>query len=251
MPSNCFLIPIYNHDDTITATVRTLSEYQLPVIIVDDGSDERTRQVLQQLQQDEPLVQLLTLDKNIGKGGAVMAGMRHAVEQGYTHALQVDADGQHDLADIPALWALSAANPEALISGLPLYDDSIPRSRLIGRYITHVWVWIETLSFSVKDSMCGFRVYPLANCIELIDTSRLGKRMDFDTEIMVRLYWRDISVLFLPTRVIYPQGGRSHFKLLQDNWLISKMHTRLFFGMLWRLPGLLSFKWRRAHATGS
>src|SRR5690606_17949432 len=83
-------------------------------------------------------------------------------ERGFSHALQIDADGQHDAADIPALLALAKANPEALVSGWPQYGDDMPRSRRYGRWITHFWVWIETLSLAIKDSMCGFRVYPLA-----------------------------------------------------------------------------------------
>ena len=93
--------------------------------------------------------------------------------------------------------------------------------------------------------MCGFRVYPLAPVVQLIDQVRLGERMDFDTEILVRLYWRQVPMRWYPVRVIYPAGGLSNFRLWQDNWLISKMHTRLFFGMLLRLPVLL---WRKVRS---
>lgn len=242
---NCFVIPIYNHHETIAATVAALAVYQLAIIIVDDGSDQPTRDVLAELAQQNPLVEVITLAQNGGKGSAVTAGLRRALVRGFSHALQIDADGQHDTGDIPAFWQLSAQYPAALISGQPLYDDSMPRSRRIGRKITHFWVHIETLSLDIKDSMLGLRVYPLAATVALLDSVRLGQRMDFDIEIMVRLYWRAVPVLFIPSRVIYPQGGRSHFNLLHDNWLISKMHTRLFFGMLWRSPLLLWRKWTR------
>jgi glycosyltransferase involved in cell wall biosynthesis len=244
--SDCFLIPIYNHHETIQQTVSDLMQFQLPVLIVDDGSDDQTKAALASVVQQYPEVILLTLPENSGKGGAVMAGMLHAYQLGFSHALQVDADGQHNLSDIPALLATSARHPDALISGQPVYDDSIPVSRKIGRYITHFWVWVETLSFDVKDTMCGFRVYPLHSCVDLIQTTRLGQRMDFDIEIMVRLYWRGVNILFVPTKVIYPPGGRSHFHALKDNWLISKMHSRLFFGMLRRLPQLCLRQWRSA-----
>ena len=243
---NCFVIPIYNHHETIAATVAALLPYQLPLIIVDDGSDMATKQVLAQLAQQHSLIQLLTLADNGGKGAAVSAGLRHALAAGLSHALQIDADGQHDIQDIPAFWQLSAQQPLALISGAPLYDDSMPRSRRIGRHITHFWVHIETLSRDIKDSMLGLRVYPLATTVALLDRVKLGQRMDFDIEIMVRLYWQGVPVQFIPTKVVYPQGGRSHFNLLRDNWLISKMHTRLFFGMLWRAPVLLWRKWSQA-----
>lgn len=244
--SDCFLIPIYNHPETIYKTVTDLMQFHLPVVIVDDGSDHQTKAVLATVVQNYPAVILLTLPENSGKGGAVVAGMLHAYQLGFSHALQVDADGQHNLTDIPALLAKSAQHPDALISGQPVYDDSIPTSRKIGRYITHFWVWVETLSFTVKDTMCGFRVYPLHPCVHLIQTTGLGKRMDFDIEIMVRLFWSGVDILFIPTKVIYPQGGRSHFHALKDNWLISKMHTRLFFGMLKRFPQLCWRHWRSA-----
>lgn len=242
----CFVIPVYNHPDTIAATVRSLLQFELPIIVVDDGSDSSTKTELAALAAQIPAMELLTLPDNLGKGGAVMAGLSRAFERGFSHALQVDADGQHNLADIPLLWQSSAAQPLALVSGAPVYDDSIPTGRKIGRYITHFWVWVETLSFSVKDTMCGFRVYPLASCMQLFASKKPGLRMDFDIEVMVRLYWQQVPIKFVPTKVIYPEGGRSHFMVLRDNWLISKMHSRLFFGMLKRLPLLL---WRKCRKT--
>jgi hypothetical protein len=179
---------------------------------------------------------------NGGKGAAVMSGMDAAFADGLTHALQVDADGQHSLADIPGFLDASRADPEALICGVPAYDASVPKGRLYGRYATHVWVWIETLSFAIRDSMCGFRVYPLAPAHRLINEARLGTRMDFDIEVLVRLFWRGVRIINRPTRVIYPEGGISHFRLWRDNLRISWMHTRLVFGMLVRLPVLLARK---------
>lgn len=164
-----------------------------------------------------------------------MTGLRRAHELGFSHALQVDADGQHDLTDLPALLAEARQHPAALVSGRPLYDDSVPKGRLYGRYITHVWVWIETLSFAIKDSMCGFRVYPLASTCALLERVALGRRMDFDTEVMVRLHWAGVPMRFVPTRVIYPVDGRSHFRLFRDNLDISWMHTRLVCRLLWDL----------------
>lgn len=242
----CFVIPVYNHPDTIAATVRSLLQFELPIIVVDDGSDAPTKAQLAALATQVPAMELLTLPQNLGKGGAVMAGLNRAYARGFSHALQVDADGQHNLADIPLLWQKALEQPLALVSGAPVYDDSIPTGRKIGRYITHFWVWVETLSFSVKDTMCGFRVYPLASCMQLFASKKPGLRMDFDIEVMVRLYWQQVPVVFVPTKVIYPEGGRSHFRVLRDNWLISKMHSRLFFGMLKRLPWLL---WRKCRKT--
>ncbi|WP_338564769.1 glycosyltransferase [Erwinia sp. E_sp_W01_6] len=241
----CVVIPCYNHGAMMASVLSRLSPLGLPVIIVDDGSDEITRAQLAPLLTEQ--ITLIRLSENQGKGAAVMRGLQAATAAGFSHALQVDADGQHQIEDSPKLLAEARLHPECLISGQPLYDDSIPKSRLYGRYITHFWVWIETLSLSIKDSMCGFRVYPLAPVQAL--RHPIGQRMDFDTEIMVRLYWRGTPSRFIPTRVTYPLDGLSHFDALHDNLRISWMHTRLFFGMLPRIPSLLK-KRRDRHWAG-
>lgn len=241
----CVLIPCYNHGAILASVLARLAPFNLPVIVVDDGSDARTKQHIAAL--DAPQLRVLTLPHNQGKGAAVIAGLRAAAAAGFSHALQLDADGQHQVEDTPRMLAEAERYPHCLISGQPQYDASIPKSRLYGRYITHFWVWVETLSFSLKDSMCGFRVYPLAASLELCDRRAIGQRMDFDTEIMVRLYWQGTPSRFIRTRVTYPPSGVSHFDALHDNLRISWMHTRLFFGMLPLIPQLLSRRRQQAH----
>lgn len=237
--SPCLIIPCYNHGPMMAGVLDKLRSLGLPCIVVDDGSEAQTADELKRLAQITPWMSLTRLSPNQGKGAAVMAALRLAAEKGFTHAMQVDADGQHQLSDVPLMLEEARKHPDCLISGQPVYDESVPKSRLYGRYVTHFWVWVETLSFSLKDSMCGFRVYPLQACLSLIDKQPLGLRMDFDTEIMVRLYWQGTRSRFLPTRVTYPKDGVSHFDAMKDNIKISWMHTRLFFGMLPRIPFLL------------
>jgi len=218
----------------------------LPVVIVDDGSDDATRAVLKAIAQNESTVQLIRLPRNGGKGRALTAGLIAARDAGYSHALQIDADGQHNAGDVPLFLAEGRANPRALICGQPIFDESVPRARLYGRYVTHVCVWLETLSFTLRDSMCGYRLYPIEETCAEIDRAPLPARMDFDTEVAVRLMWRGVQVRNLPTRVIYPENGLSHFRMLHDNLRISAMHTRLLLGMLPRAPMLLWRKRRRS-----
>lgn len=239
----CAVIPVYNHGGTVGAVAAKLRAQGLPVLLVDDGSETATAAQLDALAGQEG-IQLLRLPHNQGKGAAVIAGMRRAAEQGYTHGLQIDADGQHDALDASRFVAAAEAAPTALICGCPVYDESVPRARLYGRYATHIWVWINTLSFAVRDSMCGFRIYPLATTLPQLAHASMGRRMDFDTEIAVRLVWAGVPVVNQPTRVHYPVGGISHFRVWRDNVLISAMHTRLFFGMLLRSPILLARKLR-------
>ena len=244
MHNPCAVIPVYNHETAVPAVIDALLAAGLPCVLVDDASSPACAAVLEHLAQGDNIF-LIRLAVNQGKGGAVMAGLREASRLGFTHALQVDADGQHDLRDVATFMQVSQQNPEALICGYPQYDASVPKGRLYARYLTHVWVWINSLSLQIPDSMCGFRVYPLAPSLALINSVKLGKRMDFDPEILVRLAWRNQPMRWLPTKVHYPLDGLSHFRLFHDNALISGMHTKLFFGMLLRLPSIL---WRRCKA---
>ncbi|MES2821714.1 MAG: glycosyltransferase family 2 protein [Pseudomonadota bacterium] len=239
----CAVIPVYNHERPLPAVVAALRAAGLPCVLVDDASGPACAAVLQQ-QASAEQVYLVRLAQNQGKGGAVMAGLREAGRLGFSHALQVDADGQHSLDDLPVFLAQARQAPGTLVCGYPQYDTSVPKGRLYARYLTHVWVWINTLSLAIRDSMCGFRIYPLPPTLALIDAVRIGRRMDFDTEILVRLHWRGQPMHWLPIQVQYPADGLSHFRLWQDNLLISAMHTRLFFGMLLRAPALLWRRWR-------
>ena len=235
----CAVIPYYEHPTTLAGTVAVLRRHGLTCFIVDDGSGSAAHAIASQLAAHDPAVRLITHGSNRGKGAAVLSGGRAAAAAGFTHALQVDADGQHDLGDVPEFLAQAGSHPQALILGTPRFDASMPRSRLYGRYLTHLWVWVNTLSLDVADSMCGYRVYPLASLFEVADSERLGRRMEFDTEIVVRLHWRGVPMIGLPTLVTYPPDGVSHFDLWHDNLRISAMHARLFFGMLLRAPGML------------
>lgn len=237
------LIPVYNHQDAITSTLENVLAYDIPIVLVDDGSNDECKNVLIALsQQYAEKVHLAHLSINSGKGAAVKKGFNVAFQLGYSHALQIDADGQHDCASIPMFLAKSAKCQQAIINGYPEYDHSVPAMRYYARYLTHVWVWINTLSLTIKDSMCGFRVYPLALITELVNSEKCGDRMSFDTEILVRWLWRDLPIINLATKVHYPENGVSHFQVWRDNALISWMHTRLFFGMLKRLPTLIARK---------
>ncbi len=238
------LIPCYDHGETIPALLDALESVGLPVLIIDDGSGPETARLLSE-ERHRDGIEILTLPKNNGKGAAVMAGFRRAAERGFSHGIQVDADGQHDLEALPELLRLSQKYPTDLISGKPRYDESIPKARHYGRYITHIWVWIETLSLHITDSMCGFRAYPLPETLATIERKAPGQRMDFDTEIMVHIYWAGCGVRFLDVGVIYPENGISHFDVRRDNVRISLMHTRLFFGMLPRIPKLLIRNFQR------
>jgi glycosyltransferase involved in cell wall biosynthesis len=236
------VIPVYNHGKAAGAVVEKLSQLGLPIIVVDDGSDSETKSYLEQIHSTFPLTVPVVLKKNSGKGGAVLAGLKKAEELGLSHVLQIDADGQHDTGQARFFLEESAARPEAAVCSYPVYDDSVPSSRKNGRKISNTWAKIVTLSPAIVDSILGFRVYPVASALSVCRHSFMDLRMGFDIEILVRLVWKNVALIYHPVKVTYPADGISHFRPVRDNIGISLVYTKLCCGMLLRLPILL---WRR------
>jgi glycosyltransferase involved in cell wall biosynthesis len=224
----CVVIPIYNHKDTIEGVVRGLSPLRLSCLVVDDGSDAATRAVLDALPARYPWVEVVHRSRNGGRGAALRDGYRAAAGRGFSHALQIDADGQHDPADAEALVAAARTDPTAVVLGRPVFDDSAPRSRLYGRRLSQGIVWAYTASRAIQDPLCGFRCFPLDATLRVLDNHHLGSRMDFDPEIVVRLAWYGVRVINVPTRVRYFADGLSHFRFGRDNVLIARAYGRLF-----------------------
>jgi len=231
---------VYDHERVVGRVVRSLRDRGLRCFLVDDGSGPACAERLDEIALEDQGVTLVRLASNSGKGAAVSAGLRAAEAQGFTHALQIDADGQHDGDDIARFLSEARRCPEALVCGRPVFDESMPASRRYGRYLTHAMVWINTLSLDIPDAMCGFRVYPLGPVLAILNAVRVGRRMDFDVELIVRLHWQRVPMRWLNTRVAYPADGISHYRPWFDNVHITAMHTRLFFGMLVRLPSLVA-----------
>ena len=246
MPEICAVIPVYEHGRAVGQVVSAIRTHGLDCLLVDDGSGAECARTLAALAASDPAVKVLRLPLNQGKGAAVQAGLLAADGGGYGHALQIDADGQHALADIPRFLAECRSHPEAVICGRPIFGHGTPRSRLYWRHLTRFWVWVNTLSFEIPDAMCGFRIYPLRPVTALLRQAHLGRRMDFDIEILVRLHWSGLPMRWLDTPISYPPGGTSHFRLWLDNVLITRVHTVLFFGMLRRSPRLLARKLARS-----
>ena len=235
------LIPHFEHVEQLERLLRPVLILGLPVMIVDDGSNreayDRLQGSVQALREDQ--LTLHRLPRNRGKGAAVMTGFTLAAMAGYTHAVQIDADGQHDLNDVGKMLEISRAEPGAIVSGLPQFGDDMPTARRLGKKFGHIWTVLETLSFRIKDGMCGFRVYPLAVMEAVVDGFHIGARMNFDIEILVKSDWIGIPIVYVPTEVAYPEDGKSHFHYFRDNVDIVIMHIRLLVGMLPRAGKLL------------
>ena len=236
----CAVIPTYNHHKALSEIVSRLKGEGLPVFIIDDGSSEPAKGAIAAFHDARNQVVVHRLDPNRGKGAAMQSGFSLALAAGFTHSLQIDADGQHSLAAVPHILELSRRNPDALVLGSPEFDASMPTSRRLGRWITHFWVALETLRFDIIDSMCGLRLYPLTPVAAIIAVNKLGDHMEFDTEIVVRAIWHGIPVLRVAVEVCYPKDNFSNFDLIRDNCRISGMHARLFFSMVGHFPQILA-----------
>jgi glycosyltransferase involved in cell wall biosynthesis len=242
------LIPSYNTGGKVLETVRDARACWNPVWVVVDGSTDGTAEPLRAMAADDAGLGVFVLPHNQGKGAAVLHGLREAAAQGYTHALTMDADGQHPAGRIREFMSASQRTPRALILGKPVFDASAPRVRVVGRRVSNGWASLETLWAGIGDSLYGFRVYPIQPLLAVMESQRWMRRFDFDVEAVVRLVWRGLTPVNLPAPVRYfhpEEGGVSHFNYVRDNLLLSWMHARLFVEFLLRLPWLV---WRRARS---
>ncbi len=237
-PLSLVLIPSYNTGPKLLETVEEARRFWKPVWVVVDGSSDGSEERLCRRAEDDPGLRVLSLSRNHGKGAAILHGLREAAKLGFTHALTMDADGQHPASAIPEFQAASAASPDAMVLGLPIFDRSAPPLRVGGRKISNWLARIETLGGDVGDVLFGFRVYPILPLLEVMESCRTMRRFDFDPEAVVRLLWKGVAPVHLPARVRYfsPQeGGVSQFRYLRDNLLLARMHVRFLAGLLPRL----------------
>lgn len=223
-------MPSFQNEATVAAVVRDVLAEGLEVLVVNDGSTDGTGQAARGAGAtvlDHPM--------NQGKGAALLTGFRHAVERGFSHAVTIDADGQHYASDLPKLLARMEARPHAIVVGnRPPDAPNVPRSSRVGRTISDFMLWASSadeLRGERPDSQCGYRIYPLAHVMAL----RLsGRRYDFEQEILVRAAWHWVPIVAEPIGVHYPPADErvSHFHKWRDNGRIVRVYTRL---MLMRL----------------
>lgn len=240
--SHLVLIPSYNPGAQVYETVRAARAQWAPVWVVVDGSTDGTAQGLQDMAARDSDLRVWVLPANRGKGAAVLHGLDQAAQQGFTHVLTMDSDGQHPADLIPVFMAASQHHADAMVLGVPVFDASAPALRVQGRKVSNGWANLETLWAGIGDSLYGFRVYPVEPLRRVMRGQRWMRRFDFDPEAVVRLCWHGVRPVNLPAPVKYleaAEGGVSHFNYLRDNALLTWMHFRLMLGFLLRLPLLL------------
>jgi glycosyltransferase involved in cell wall biosynthesis len=248
------VIPSYDTGPLVYATVAAARAVWSPVWVVVDGSRDGTDRGLVAMAADDPGLRVDVLAENSGKGAAVLRALEAALAAGFTHALTMDADGQHPVDLIGAFMAASAAHPDAMILGRPVFDASAPLVRVRGRRVSNAWTNLETLGAGIADSLYGFRVYPIAPLVAVMRGQPWMRRFDFDTEAVVRLAWRGVRPINVdaPVRYLRPdEGGVSHFRYGRDNALLTWMHLRLMLGFVLRLPSLVARRVARRPPFGT
>jgi glycosyltransferase involved in cell wall biosynthesis len=242
-PSHLVILPSYNTGPRLAGVVAGVLAHWQPVLLVVDGSTDGSERPLVELARSEPGLAVLELPRNSGKGAAVLAGLAAARNRGFSHALVMDADGQHETAGISAFMECSRRHPAAMILGRPIFGPDVPLERLYGRKLSVGIARIETLGAAIADPLYGFRVYPVRQLLDVLGPRRGGRRYDFDTEAAVRLFWEGVEPINLPSPVRYftaSQGGVSHFHYLRDNITLVLMHARLILELLlFRWPAVL------------
>jgi glycosyltransferase involved in cell wall biosynthesis len=233
------LIPCFDHGEPLRGVLESLAPYALPCLVVDDGSAPATQSALARAERELPFLRVHRLPQNCGKGVALATGYRLAAADGFSHALQLDADGQHDVSAVPDFLEAMQKDPDAIVLGQPVFDASAPRARIWARQLSRAAVWLATLSLDIHDPLCGMRGVPLALALRVLAAGKLGPRMEFDPEFAVRCAWAGARVRNVPVRVSYPQGGLSHFDIGRDYPAMAATYARLWAGMLARAPQLL------------
>jgi uncharacterized protein (DUF2062 family) len=238
-PNICIVIPVFNHSLTVGRVAREARDY-FPVIVVNDGCTDDTGKVL----AAESGISVITLPRNQGKGAALRAGFAEAERRGFTHAITIDADGQHATRELPAFASASRRQPEAFVIGVrDLVKENAPRGRRITNNISTFWLKVET-GVALADTQCGYRSYPL----KTINRLRLkSQRYAYELEVMVKAAWAGIPLLAQPVSADYAAATSrlSHFHPWRDMARISLLHSRLSI-QSFCVPALL----RKLSATG-
>ena len=222
----CVIIPTYNNSGTLADVVERALKVCPNVVVVNDGSTDNIEAELCGIN-----VIVISHERNLGKGKALKTGLRYAGMNGYTHAVTIDADGQHFPEDIPALIEVSAEHPESIIVGCRnLTSENMPRQNTFANRFSNFWFRLQTAQ-KLDDTQSGFRIYPLES---LYGMRLVTSRYEAELELLVFAAWHGVSVKGVPVRVWYaPEGERvSHFRPFWDFFRISVLNTILCFGAL-------------------
>jgi glycosyltransferase involved in cell wall biosynthesis len=221
----CVIIPVYNAENLIGNVIKSVLQYTANLIVVNDGSTDGTWDVLLAVSKQTPFL-LVSYEKNRGKGYALQKGFRQALERGFTHAVTLDSDGQHQPSDIAAMVQKATEIPKALIVGSRKFDNpNMPSGNKFANNFSNFWFTLQTAK-KMPDTQTGFRVYPLQE-IGLINL--FTNRYEAELELLVRAVWRGIPLVSQAVNVFYPPADErvSHFRGGRDFFRISVLNAVL------------------------
>ena len=219
----CVIIPTYNNERTLKRVINGVLEYSNNIIVVNDGSTDSTKEIL----ESYPSLEKIHFEINKGKGVALREGFKHAINLGYNFAITIDSDGQHFASDIPAfIDALEANNNEdiLIIGARNMKHETVPGKSSFGNNFSNFWFKFET-GIKLQDTQSGFRLYPLR---VIKNMKFFTTKFEFEIEVIVKSAWRDVPVINIPIQVLYDESERvSHFRPFKDFTRISILNTWL------------------------
>jgi len=218
----CVLMPTYNNDQTLESVLKDVCSYTDQVIVVNDGSTDSTADILSRFSG----LEIVSYEKNKGKGYALRQGFKRAVETGYEYAISIDSDGQHFANDLPSfLLALETHTGSIIIGQRNMDQANVPGKSNFGRNFSNFWFTFET-GIKLNDTQSGYRLYPVKRLSEL---NFFSTKFEFEIEVLVRSAWAGIPVIEIPVKVFYPEKEKriSHFRPFIDFTRISILNTVL------------------------
>lgn len=227
----CVIIPTYNNAGTLAQVIEDVRQYTDQILVVNDGSTDSTLEIMANYTD----IQIISYDKNVGKGWALRESFRRATKLGYQNAITIDADGQHFANDLPAFLDASEKHLGALIIGSRnIQSEGMAAKSTFANKFSNFWFWVET-GKTLPDTQSGFRLYPISR---LQNMSFFTKKYEFEIEVMVRAEWKGIEIIPIPIKVYYPPEEErvSHFRPMQDFTRISVLNTVLVlltFTLVW------------------
>jgi len=209
------LIPAYNEAERVAGVVEH-SRAWLPVLVVDDGSADETA-----ARAETAGAEVLCQRPNQGKGAALRVGFRWALERDYAAVLTLDADGQHDPAEIPLFLETFTARKPDLIIGSRDFSQMPFIRRMANSFGTWAFSW--AMGQHIQDNQSGYRLISRRMMETVLESGQSG--FEFEVEMIVDCVRRGYALDWVPIRTIYA-GEQSHIQPLG--------HTLKFLQLVWR-----------------
>ncbi|EKD91656.1 MAG: cell wall biogenesis glycosyltransferase [uncultured bacterium] len=222
--SVAILIPVYNEKKTIKNIIQRCRHYSKNIIVVDDGSTDDTLSEI-----DSNFVVLMQNKINLGKGASLLKGFKYIVSCSFSGVITLDADGQHDPADLSKFFELITKTPESIIIGArTLNTRSAPWKRWLANKAADAFVSLVVRK-KLQDTQSGFRYYP-ARFLATLDSKNITNRFAFETEILIKAVHSGFLINYIEICSCYPKESRhSYYQPIRDSIAILNSIRRSIF----------------------